>query len=56
MGRPKVITQEVILLDNMDKLNAKPSGGIQLQAKQKLKSYYGNMNENSLEMYIEKQL
>ena len=28
--------------------------GIQLQAKQKLKAYYGNINERQLEIFIEK--
>ena len=33
----------------------KPSDyNIQLQAKQKLKSYYGNMSEDNLEIFLEK--
>ena len=30
--------------------------GVQLNAKQKLKSYYGNINERQLEIFIEEQL
>ena len=47
-GRPKVLLiKEIMVQDNMVKARkGKPSDyGIQLQAKQKLKGYYGNINE-----------
>ena len=56
-GRPKVLlTQELILPGQHGQTkSAKPSDfGVQLQAKQKLKSYYGNMNERQFRNLFKK--